>query len=41
MPDADPTKWVSLDSLTGAIAFLISDEARDIAGAALPIYGRS
>jgi len=41
MPDADPTKWVSLDSLTGAIAFLISDEARDISGAALPIYGRS
>jgi NAD(P)-dependent dehydrogenase (short-subunit alcohol dehydrogenase family) len=41
MPDADPSKWVSLDSLAGTIAFLLSDEARDISGAALPIYGQS
>jgi NAD(P)-dependent dehydrogenase (short-subunit alcohol dehydrogenase family) len=41
MPDADPKKWVSLDSLAGTISFLISDEARDISGAALPIYGQS
>lgn len=41
MPDADPKKWVSLDSLAATIAFLISDEARDVSGAALPIYGQS
>lgn len=41
MPDADPSKWVSLDSLTGVIAFLLSDGSRDISGAALPVYGRS
>ena len=41
MPDADPSKWVSVDSLAGTIAFLLSDEARDISGAALPIYGQS
>jgi NAD(P)-dependent dehydrogenase (short-subunit alcohol dehydrogenase family) len=41
MPDADSSKWVSLDSLAGTIAFLLSDEARDISGAALPIYGQS
>jgi len=41
MPDADPTRWVAAESLAGVIAFLLSDEARDISGAALPVYGRS
>lgn len=41
MPDADPSLWVSSESLSGVIAFLLSDEARDISGAALPVYGRS
>jgi NAD(P)-dependent dehydrogenase (short-subunit alcohol dehydrogenase family) len=41
MPDGDPSKWVSLDSLAGVIAFLLSDAARDISGAALPVYARS
>jgi NAD(P)-dependent dehydrogenase (short-subunit alcohol dehydrogenase family) len=40
MPDVDPTKWVSLDSAAGVIAFLLSDDARDITGAAVPVYGR-
>lgn len=40
MPDADTSKWVSLESLAGAVAFLLSDDARDVSGAALPIYGR-
>lgn len=41
MPDADRTKWVSLSSAAGLIAFLLSDDARDVSGAAIPIYGRS
>lgn len=41
MPDVDPTRWVSLGSLAGVIAFLLSDEARDVSGAAIPVYGRA
>jgi NAD(P)-dependent dehydrogenase (short-subunit alcohol dehydrogenase family) len=41
MPKADPSRWVSLSSAAGVIAFLLSDEARDISGAALPLYGRA
>lgn len=41
MPDADPTKWVALDSASAVIAFLLSESARDVTGAALPIYGRA
>lgn len=40
MPKADPSKWVALDSAAGVIAFLLSDAARDVTGAALPVYGR-
>ncbi len=41
MPTADPTKWVSLDSASSVIAFLLSDDSRDVSGAALPVYGRA
>ncbi len=41
MPDADTTRWVSPDSLAEVIFFLASDAARDIHGAALPVYGRT
>jgi NAD(P)-dependent dehydrogenase (short-subunit alcohol dehydrogenase family) len=41
MPGADPTRWVSLPSAAGVVAFLLGDEARDISGAAVPIYGRA
>lgn len=40
MPKSDPAHWVSIESLSAVIAFLLSDEARDISGAALPVYGR-
>ena len=41
MPQADPSRWVSLASAAGVVAFLLSDDARDVSGAALPLYGRS
>ena len=41
MPNADPSKWVALESAAGVVAFLLSDDARDVSGATIPVYGRS
>jgi NAD(P)-dependent dehydrogenase (short-subunit alcohol dehydrogenase family) len=41
MPDADTSRWVKPESLAGVILFLCSDLARDISGAAVPVYGRT
>jgi len=41
MPKADPTRWVAPDSLAGVVGFLLSDAARDLSGAAIPVYGKS
>jgi len=41
MPKVDPKKWVTTESAAEVIAFLLSDEARDISGVALPVYGRA
>lgn len=40
MPDADFSRWVSPADLAGVIAFLLSDAARAITGALLPVRGR-
>jgi NAD(P)-dependent dehydrogenase (short-subunit alcohol dehydrogenase family) len=40
-PDADFDAWVKPESMANVILFLASDLARDINGAAVPIYGRS
>ncbi len=40
-PNEDFSKWVSPDSLADVIVFLASDGARDISGAAIPVYGRA
>jgi NAD(P)-dependent dehydrogenase (short-subunit alcohol dehydrogenase family) len=39
MPKADATRWVSVASAAEVIAFLLSPEARDVSGAAVPVYG--
>ena len=41
MPTADFSKWVTLESASGVIAFLLGDEARDVSGAAIPLYGKA
>lgn len=41
MPGADPARWVAPADLARAIAFLASDDARAIHGAALPVAGLS
>jgi NAD(P)-dependent dehydrogenase (short-subunit alcohol dehydrogenase family) len=40
MPKADPLRWVTPESLARVIAFLLSDDARDVTGSAIPVYGR-
>jgi NAD(P)-dependent dehydrogenase (short-subunit alcohol dehydrogenase family) len=41
MPTADPAKWVTPESIAGLLVWLVSDGARDVNGAAIPIYGRA
>lgn len=40
LPTFDPSRWVSPDAVAKTVAFLVSDEAREITGATLPMYGR-
>jgi NAD(P)-dependent dehydrogenase (short-subunit alcohol dehydrogenase family) len=40
MPDADFGRWVTPRELADVIAFLVSDEASGITGAAIPVTGR-
>jgi NAD(P)-dependent dehydrogenase (short-subunit alcohol dehydrogenase family) len=41
MPKADPGRWVAPQDLAKVVAFLASDDARAIHGAALPVTGLS
>jgi len=40
MPNADFSKWVAPEAIADVIAFLASDTARALNGAALPVYGK-
>lgn len=40
MPQADFSRWVTPEALADVIAFLLSDAARAITGAAIPVTGR-
>ncbi|MBL8613028.1 MAG: SDR family NAD(P)-dependent oxidoreductase [Myxococcales bacterium] len=41
MPDVDPATWVTTESAASVIAWLLSPDARDVSGAAIPVYGRA
>src|SRR5271154_3645822 len=41
MPKADFTRWVAPGDAAEVIAFLVSDEARAVTGALLPVVGRT
>lgn len=41
MPNADHDRWVKPEALADVILFLVSEGARAINGAAVPVYGRS
>ena len=41
MPEADPSRWVATSELANVIAFLASDQANAVHGAALPVCGLS
>ena len=40
MPDADVTRWVTPEAIADVVAFLLSDAARAITGAGIPVAGR-
>jgi NAD(P)-dependent dehydrogenase (short-subunit alcohol dehydrogenase family) len=41
MPGADPSRWVKPESIASVISWLASDAARDVSGAAIPVYGEA
>lgn len=40
MPDADFTRWVTPEAIAEVVAFLASDAAQAVTGAAIPVSGR-
>ena len=40
MPDADHTRWVAPEAIADVVSFLLSDAARAVTGAGIPVMGR-
>ena len=40
MPDADFSTWVTAEEIANVILFLVSDKARGVTGALIPVNGR-
>ena len=41
MPNADHDRWVKPAEIAAVVAYLLSDDAAPISGAAVPVYGRA
>jgi NAD(P)-dependent dehydrogenase (short-subunit alcohol dehydrogenase family) len=41
MPDADHSRWVAPEQIARVLAFLASEDAAVVSGAAVPVYGRA
>ncbi len=41
MPNADPSRWVTPESIADVVKFLLSEASRDISGATIPVYGNA
>jgi NAD(P)-dependent dehydrogenase (short-subunit alcohol dehydrogenase family) len=41
MPGADTSQWVQPASVANLIVWLAGDAAKDMTGAAIPVYGRA
>lgn len=41
MPKADFSKWVAPESIAKLLLWLVSEDAADVSGAVIPIYGRA
>ena len=41
MPNADHSRWVPVDRVAAVVAWLLSADADQVSGAAVPVYGRA
>jgi NAD(P)-dependent dehydrogenase (short-subunit alcohol dehydrogenase family) len=41
MPEAEHSRWVAPEQIARVLAFLVSDDACIVSGAAIPVYGRA
>jgi NAD(P)-dependent dehydrogenase (short-subunit alcohol dehydrogenase family) len=41
MPGADTSRWVPVERVAAVVSWLLSPEADQVSGAAVPVYGRA